>query len=172
MKRREFLKLFPAGGLATVPSLRAEPRPAVQVSAGSLPLRVGAPNGLRPAFAQAFSLGHPDRLADFVADGVVDEVLRMDPESEGACSVWLDDGLVIGSGQFIGVYPDWIHDLFSGIARGALLTAGYDGEMLETPPAEFLLRAGIRQMGAGISRGLLGPELAAGSVVATAHATD
>lgn len=31
--------------------------------------------------AESVTLGHPDKLADYIADSILDECLRQDPES-------------------------------------------------------------------------------------------
>ena len=45
------------------------------------------------------SEGHPDKVADQISDALVDEFLRVDPESKVACETLVTTGLVVLSGE-------------------------------------------------------------------------
>jgi S-adenosylmethionine synthetase len=49
--------------------------------------------------SESVTEGHPDKLADQVSDGVLDEVLRQDPNGRVACETFVTVGLVIVGGE-------------------------------------------------------------------------
>ena len=57
------------------------------------------PKGKYLFTSEAVSLGHPDKLADQISDGVLDALLAEDPLSRVACETMVTTGLVIVSGE-------------------------------------------------------------------------
>ncbi len=49
--------------------------------------------------SESVTEGHPDKVADQISDGVLDEVLRLDPEGHVACEVLITTGLVVVAGE-------------------------------------------------------------------------
>ncbi len=49
--------------------------------------------------SESVTEGHPDKLADQISDGVLDEVLRQDPAGRVACETFVTVGLVIVGGE-------------------------------------------------------------------------
>jgi S-adenosylmethionine synthetase len=49
--------------------------------------------------SESVTEGHPDKIADQISDGVLDEVLRLDPEGHVACEVLITTGLVVVAGE-------------------------------------------------------------------------
>ena len=49
--------------------------------------------------SESVTEGHPDKVADQIADGVLDEVLRRDPRGRVACEVLVTTGLVVVAGE-------------------------------------------------------------------------
>ena len=49
--------------------------------------------------SESVTEGHPDKVADQISDGVLDEVLRLDPAGRVACEVLITTGLVIVAGE-------------------------------------------------------------------------
>ena len=49
--------------------------------------------------SESVSEGHPDKVADQIADAVLDEMLAHDPESRVACEVLIKSGLVVIAGE-------------------------------------------------------------------------
>jgi S-adenosylmethionine synthetase len=49
--------------------------------------------------SESVTEGHPDKVADQISDGVLDEVLRLDPEGHVACEVLVTTGLVVVAGE-------------------------------------------------------------------------
>ena len=67
--------------------------------------------------SESVTEGHPDKLADQISDGVLDEVLRSDTSGRVACETFVSVGLVIVGGEITTkVYVD-IHKLVREIIR-------------------------------------------------------
>ena len=49
--------------------------------------------------SESVSEGHPDKIADQIADAILDEFLKKDPQSKVACEVFVTTGLVIIGGE-------------------------------------------------------------------------
>jgi len=49
--------------------------------------------------SESVSEGHPDKVADQISDGVLDELLRQDPKSRVACETFVTTGLVMVGGE-------------------------------------------------------------------------
>ncbi len=49
--------------------------------------------------SESVSEGHPDKIADQISDALLDEFLRQDPDSKGACETLVTTGLVVVSGE-------------------------------------------------------------------------
>ncbi|HVP07218.1 MAG TPA: methionine adenosyltransferase [Candidatus Acidoferrum sp.] len=67
--------------------------------------------------SESVTEGHPDKLADQISDGVLDEVLRQDKHGRVACETFVTVGLVIVGGEITTTgYAD-IHALVRNIIR-------------------------------------------------------
>src|SRR5258705_1692638 len=49
--------------------------------------------------SESVTEGHPDKIADQISDGVLDAVLRDDPQGRVACETLLTTGLVVVAGE-------------------------------------------------------------------------
>ncbi len=49
--------------------------------------------------SESVTEGHPDKVADEISDGVLDEVLRLDPAAHVACEVLVTTGLIVVAGE-------------------------------------------------------------------------
>src|SRR4051794_30974191 len=49
--------------------------------------------------SESVTEGHPDKMADQISDGVLDAVLREDPDGRVACETLVNTGLVVVSGE-------------------------------------------------------------------------
>jgi S-adenosylmethionine synthetase len=45
--------------------------------------------------SESVTEGHPDKIADQISDGVLDAVLRDDPDGRVACETLVNTGLVV-----------------------------------------------------------------------------
>lgn len=72
--------------------------------------------------SESVTEGHPDKLCDQIADAVLDEILRKDPDAHVACEVAITKGLVHIMGEIsTNCYVD-----IEKIAREVILDVGYD----------------------------------------------
>ena len=57
--------------------------------------------------SESVTEGHPDKMCDQISDGVLDAVLREDPDGRVACETLVNTGLVVVSGEIsTDVYVD------------------------------------------------------------------
>jgi S-adenosylmethionine synthetase len=66
--------------------------------------------------------GHPDKIADQIADAILDECLKQDPQSHVSCEVLLSSGLVVLAGE---ITTRGSLD-YQAIARDVICHIGYD----------------------------------------------
>ncbi|HEX6460148.1 MAG TPA: methionine adenosyltransferase [Thermoleophilaceae bacterium] len=72
--------------------------------------------------SESVTEGHPDKIADQISDGVLDAVMRDDPQGRVACETLVNTGLVVVSGEIsTKVYVD-----VPKIARETIRRIGYD----------------------------------------------
>lgn len=72
--------------------------------------------------SESVSKGHPDKMADQIADAVLDACMANDPNSRVACEVLVASGLVVITGEISSRFvPD-----YRQIARDTIQTIGYD----------------------------------------------
>ena len=71
--------------------------------------------------SESVTEGHPDKIADQISDGVLDAVLRDDPNGRVACETLVNTGLVVVSGEIsTTTYVD-----IQEIARETIRKIGY-----------------------------------------------
>ncbi len=76
--------------------------------------------------SESVSMGHPDKLADQISDGVLDAMLAQDPNSRVACETMVSTGLAILAGE---ITSKAIVD-FQEVVRRVIAEVGYtDDEM-------------------------------------------
>jgi S-adenosylmethionine synthetase len=75
--------------------------------------------------SESVTEGHPDKIADQISDGVLDAVLRDDPNGRVACETLVNTGLVVVSGEITTTtYVD-----IQEIARSTIKKIGYDNAL-------------------------------------------
>src|SRR5579875_1133307 len=71
--------------------------------------------------SESVTEGHPDKIADQISDGVLDAVMRDDPQGRVACETLVNTGLVVVSGEITtSTYVD-----IQEIARETVKKIGY-----------------------------------------------
>ena len=50
--------------------------------------------------SESVTEGHPDKVCDLIADSILDEALKNDPDSHIACEVCCTTGMVMVMGEF------------------------------------------------------------------------
>jgi S-adenosylmethionine synthetase len=77
--------------------------------------------------AESVTSGHPDKLADLIADSILDECLRQDPESRVACEVMLSYNKCFISGEITtAATVD-----YCGVAKRVIQSIGYSTDGIE-----------------------------------------
>ncbi len=71
--------------------------------------------------SESVSEGHPDKVSDHISDALLDEFLRIDPESKVACETFVTTGLVVCGGEVR--TSGWIDQ--EQIARNTIKEIGY-----------------------------------------------
>jgi len=72
--------------------------------------------------SESVTEGHPDKMCDQISDGVLDAVLREDPDGRVACETLVNTGLVVVSGE---ISTDTYVDI-PRIVRETINAIGYD----------------------------------------------
>ncbi len=72
--------------------------------------------------SESVTEGHPDKICDQIADAVLDEIMRSDPQAHVACEVTATTGIVHVMGE---ISTDCYVDIPT-IARGVVKEIGYD----------------------------------------------
>ncbi|HEU0041090.1 MAG TPA: methionine adenosyltransferase [Jiangellaceae bacterium] len=77
---------------------------------------------LRLFTSESVTEGHPDKICDQISDGILDELLKGDPQSRVAVETLVTTGLVLVAGEVTtSAYAD-----IPGIVRDTILGIGYD----------------------------------------------
>jgi S-adenosylmethionine synthetase len=76
--------------------------------------------------SESVTEGHPDKVADQISDGVMDAVMRDDPNGRVACETLVNTGLVVVSGE---ISTETFVDI-QDVARETIRRIGYvDAEL-------------------------------------------
>ena len=73
--------------------------------------------------SESVTEGHPDKVADQISDQVLDECLKIDPESRVACETLIKSGLIVLAGEITSKAKDSLD--FHRIVRDKLNDIGY-----------------------------------------------
>ena len=93
--------------------------------------------------AESVTEGHPDKLCDLIADSILDECLKGDPEARVACEVFATKGTVLLAGEITSKYePDVL-----AVAEDVVEKVGYQA-------GEILFDALIHQQSPDIAQGV------------------
>ena len=71
--------------------------------------------------SESVSMGHPDKLADQISDGVLDALIAKDPNSRVACETLVTTGLCVLAGEI--TTNGWVD--FQEVAREVIRDVGY-----------------------------------------------
>ncbi len=76
--------------------------------------------------SESVSMGHPDKLADQISDGVLDALLAQDPLSRVACETLVTTGLALIAGEI--TTKANVH--FAKVVRDVIRQVGYTDDMM------------------------------------------
>src|SRR5262249_29256678 len=69
--------------------------------------------------SESVSMGHPDKMADQISDGILDTIIKQDPKARVACETLLTTGLVVIAGEITttasGDYPSVVRQIVRDI---------------------------------------------------------
>ena len=93
--------------------------------------------------AESVTMGHPDKLCDYIADSILDEALKVDPNARVACEVMASKGEITVAGEFTmnGTLP------YDDIVNNALAEVGYN-------PMDFSQHFNIHKQSLDIKNGV------------------
>ena len=60
--------------------------------------------------AESVTEGHPDKLCDLIADSILDECLKFDPDSRVACEVLATKGMLLAAGEITSTHAAFVPD--------------------------------------------------------------
>ncbi|PQO36439.1 methionine adenosyltransferase [Blastopirellula marina] len=76
--------------------------------------------------SESVSMGHPDKMADQISDGILDALLAQDPMSRVACETLVNTGLVVMAGE---ITTKAVID-YQDIARSVVRDIGYTDDKM------------------------------------------
>ena len=76
--------------------------------------------------SESVSMGHPDKLADRISDGILDALLAEDPASRVACETMVTTGIAIIAGEI----TTKAKVNYSDIVRGVINEVGYTDDQM------------------------------------------
>lgn len=93
--------------------------------------------------AESVTMGHPDKLCDYIADSILDEALKVDPNARVACEVMASKGEITVAGEITmnGTLP------YDDIVNNALAEVGYN-------PMNFSQHFNIHEQSLDIKNGV------------------
>src|SRR5690554_5196353 len=109
-------------------------------------------------FSEYVSLGHPDKIADYISQTVIDEFIRQDNKTRYAVEVQIKDNIVTLGGD---VNSRADVDIYKSV-RGAVESIGYNSEYKKiwgdnaVCGDELVINAYISQQSNDIAQGLHG----------------
>lgn len=112
--------------------------------------------------SESVSDGHPDKLADQISDGILDEVLAQDPYGRVSCEVLVSSQFIVISGE-ISAKAEVDYE---AVARQIVTDVGYTSEDMGLDGNQCRVIVGINQqsqdIAAGVRRGDWAGEIGAG----------
>lgn len=100
--------------------------------------------------SESVSEGHPDKVADQIADAILDEFLKQDPESKVACEIFVCTGLVVIGGEVrSNAYVD-----VQQVARDVIADIGYTKSEYKFDAESCGIISTIHEQSPDINRGV------------------
>ena len=76
--------------------------------------------------SESVSMGHPDKLADRISDGILDALFEQDPQSRVACETMVTTGVVVVAGE---ISTTAVID-YSEVIRNVIREVGYTDDQM------------------------------------------
>jgi S-adenosylmethionine synthetase len=100
--------------------------------------------------SESVSMGHPDKLADQISDGILDAYIEGDPESRVACETLVNSGFVCVAGEVTSRTTVRIPD----VVREVILDVGYDDASMGIDGASCGVLVALEGQSPDISQGV------------------
>ena len=100
--------------------------------------------------SEAVSMGHPDKLADQISDGVLDALFAKDPFSRVACETMVTTGIAIVAGE---ITTNAVID-YQDVIRAAIEKAGYTDDALGINARTCAVMVSIDRQSPDIAQGV------------------
>jgi S-adenosylmethionine synthetase len=104
--------------------------------------------------SESVSMGHPDKLADYISDSILDAYLAGDPRSRVACETMVKTGFVCVAGEVTSTAQVKIPD----VVRQAVLDIGYDDARMGIDGASCGILVALEEQSPDISQGVTAGE--------------
>lgn len=75
--------------------------------------------------AESVTEGHPDKLCDLIADSILDECLKFDPDSRVACEVLATKGMLLAAGEITSTHEPYVFE----VMEAPLISAGSQADI-------------------------------------------
>ena len=122
--------------------------------------------------SESVAEGHPDKVADQIADAVLDEALKQNPKAHVACEVFTTDELVVIGGEV----SAGLHIDYEAIARDTLRRIGYTSASLgigaDTCKVLVVVGTQSEDIARGVDRGNILDQGAGDQGIMFGYATD
>lgn len=115
----------------------------------------------KPAYvftSESVTEGHPDKMCDQIADGIMDEILREDPEARTAIEVTAADGLI----HVFGETSTEKRIDYKRVIKNVIYDIGYRADELSTDGEFYRMLIGINKQSPDIAMGVDKKEIGAG----------
>lgn len=100
--------------------------------------------------SESVSEGHPDKVADQVSDGVLDDILAVDPHARVACETLVSTGLIVISGEI----TTSAHPNYRQIAQDVVRRIGYDSSDIGFDYKSCAILTAINRQSPDIAQGV------------------
>ena len=100
--------------------------------------------------SESVSEGHPDKICDQISDGILDALLKQDPNSRVACETLVKTGLVVVAGEI----TTTANVDYAQIARDVIREIGYDDGSLGFDYKSCGVLTAIEQQSPDIAQGV------------------
>ena len=101
--------------------------------------------------SESVSEGHPDKVADQIADAILDDFLRQDPDSHVACEIFVSTGLVVIGGEVSS--RDASVDI-QKVARDVIRRIGYTRSEYKFDSESCAVLSALHEQSADIAQGV------------------
>jgi len=107
--------------------------------------------------SESVSEGHPDKMADYISDTVLDHFLLNDPSAKVACETFITDNLVVVAGEFRTSPPELFNTIrqeIPNLVRKVIRNTGYNSTFSGIDPDTCEVRLKLNGQSRDIHQGV------------------